>query len=164
MHDDKIAGLIEDSGRACIVIINKWDIVERDEDTMKLFTEALREKMPFIAYAPVLFVSALTGKRVDSVFETIDRVVKSMKTKVPTSRLNKLLEEVVSRHHPPVYRGREVRFYYATQTGNSPARFAVFTNHPDGVIDSYRRYMVNRFRESLDMEEIPLRVNFRPRR
>ena len=164
MQDEKIAGLIEDSGRACIVVINKWDIVDRDEDTIKVFTEELREKMPFIAFAPVLFVSALTGKRVDSVFDTIDRVVKAMNTDISTSRVNKLLEEVVSRHHPPVYRGHEVRFYYGTQTGKGPTRFAIFTNYPDGVIDSYRRYMVNRFRESLDMEEIPLRLSFRPRR
>ncbi len=163
-QDEKIGGLIEDRGKACIIVVNKWDLVEKDTDTMRICTEAIRSKMPFLSFAPLVFVSALTGKRVEGIFDTIDRVMEEGSRRIPTSKLNQLLAQFTKAHRPPAYRGREIRFYYTTQVGTAPQRLAVFTNYPAGVPDSYRRYLVNRFRESLGLMDVPLRISFRSRR
>ncbi len=163
-QDEKIGGLIEDRGKACIIVVNKWDLVEKDTDTMRVYTEAIRSKMPFLSFAPVVFVSALTGRRVEGIFDTIDRVMEEGSRRIPTSKLNQLLAQFTKAHRPPAYRGREIRFYYTTQVGTAPQRLAVFTNYPAGVPDSYRRYLVNRFRESLGLTDVPLRISFRSRR
>ncbi len=163
-QDEKIGGLIEDRGKACIIVVNKWDLVEKDTDTMRIYTEAIRSKMPFLSFAPLVFVSALTGRRVEGIFDTIDRVMEEGSRRIPTSKLNQLLAQFTKAHRPPAYRGREIRFYYTTQVGTAPQRLAVFTNYPAGVPDSYRRYLVNRFRESLGLMDVPLRISFRSRR
>ncbi len=164
MQDEKIAGLIERSGRACIIVVNKWDLVEKDTHTTKLYTERIHDMMPFLSFAPIEFISALTGKRAKEVFEAVDRVMEAGVKKTSTSKLNKLLTGFVSRHHPAVYRGKEVKLYYVTQTGTAPQRFTVFVNHADGIQKAYRRYLINRFRESLDLTDVPVRVSFRSRR
>jgi len=164
LQDEKIAGLIEDRGKGCIIVLNKWDAVEKETDTAKLYEERIRHAIPFLSYAPVLFVSALTGRNMEKIFEAIDRVDGEQKTKVPTSKLNALLKKFTSRSSPPSYRGKEVKLYYITQTGTLPLKFTVFTNLPEGVLESYRRYLINSFRESLKTTEVPLRVFFRSRR
>lgn len=162
-QDEKIAGLVEENARACCIVVNKWDMVKKDHRVSARYREAVCQKMRFIDYAPVLFVSALTGKGVDKILPTIDALYREATTRINTGRLNRLLKEVVSRHHPPVYRGREVKFYYITQTGVLPVRFTAFVNYPEGVPDSYRRYLVGRFREGLGLKNVPLRLVLRRR-
>jgi GTP-binding protein len=163
-QDERIAGLVESRGKCCIIVVNKWDLVEKDTNTIKEYTEKIHELMPFIAYAPVVYVSALTGKRTLDIFKVVERVREQSTRKFKTAVLNKLLEQFTIRHHPPVYRGKPIKFYYMTQTGTAPQRLRIFTNYPMGVPMAYRRYLINRFREALEIDGVPLRVSFRSRR
>lgn len=162
-QDEKIAGLIEDRKKCCMVVVNKWDLVEKDTRTADYATDTVRKKLPFISYAPVIFASALTGQRVPRVLETVDALVEKARRQVATSALNSALESVVSRYGPHAFRGKEVKFYYATQVGTMPPAFIIFTNHPEGVEDSYQRYLASGLREALGLEEVPLRLVFRER-
>ncbi|MDP2689777.1 MAG: ribosome biogenesis GTPase Der [Deltaproteobacteria bacterium] len=162
-QDEKIAGLIEERKKCCVIIVNKWDLVEKDTHTMKHATEAIRRKLPFLTYAPVLFTSALTGQRLPKVLDTVVEVFEKGKQRVQTSVLNRVVEGLYLKHRPPVHRGKEVKFYYAAQTGVSPPEFIIFTNFPEGVVESYKRYIVNGLRDSLGMETVPIKVYFRQR-
>ena len=162
-QDERIAGLIEDRKKCCVIIVNKWDIVEKDTHTTKHATEAIRNKLPFLTYPPVLFTSALTGQRVPLVLETATEVFDKSCERVRTSVLNKVVETLYYKHRPPAYRGREIKFYYATQSGTAPPTFVIFTNHPEGIIESYKRYVVNELRASLGMETVPMKVYYRQR-
>ena len=162
-QDERIAGLIEDRKKCCVIIVNKWDIVEKDTHTTKHATEAIRNKLPFLTYPPVLFTSALTGQRVPLVLETATEVFDKSCERVRTSVLNKVVETLYYKHRPPAYRGREIKFYYATQSGTAPPAFVIFTNHPEGIIESYKRYVVNELRASLGMETVPMKVYYRQR-
>ncbi len=164
MQDEKIAGLIETRAKCCVIVVNKWDLVEKETQTMVRATDMIRGKLPFISFAPVVFVSALTGRRTTGIFEAVDAVVLNSKKLVPTSRLNSVLSEAVDRYQPPQYRGRAVKLFYITQSGAGPPRFVVFTNHVEGIKDAYRRYLVNYLRGALGFENVPLRISFRGRR
>ncbi|HHD11632.1 MAG TPA: ribosome biogenesis GTPase Der [Deltaproteobacteria bacterium] len=162
-QDEKIAGLVEERGKACCVVVNKWDVVDKDHRVAARYKEAVYGKMPFINYAPVLFVSALTGRGIKRILPTIDAIYEEATRKIKTGELNRLLKQVVSAHRPPVYRGKEVKFYYITQTGVLPVRFTAFVNYPEGIPPSYRRYLVGRFREGLKLTSVPIRFSFRRR-
>lgn len=162
-QDEKIAGLIEDRKKCCVIVVNKWDLVEKDTHTVEYAADTIRKKLPFIPYAPVLFTSALTGQRVKKVLDTVDDIVERSRVRITTSKLNEALEEIQSRYRHPAYKGKEVKFYYMTQTGVMPASFVVFANIPEGVQDSYKRYLISSLRESLGMENVPIRIFFRSR-
>lgn len=162
-QDEKIASLIDARSRPAIIVVNKWDAVEKDSKTQIEITRRIKELMPFISYAPVIFVSALTGQKADKVFETIDRVADKSKVRFQTSVLNNAMESICARYRPPVYRGKEVKFYYVTQAGPVPPAFLIFTNFPDGLTESYKRYVENAMRDSLDLADIPVRLVFRKR-
>ncbi|MEE8575273.1 MAG: ribosome biogenesis GTPase Der, partial [Thermodesulfobacteriota bacterium] len=162
-QDEKIAGLIERRGRAVVVVVNKWDIVERDTHTIVRFTEDLHRRIPFLTFAPVVFVSALTGKRIPEILKAADEVSRQARTRITTNKLNNLFMEIKGRKEPPVYRNRRVKLYYITQAGVRPPTFVVFTNQPAGVPDAYKRYVINRLRESLDIANVPIRLYFRKR-
>jgi GTP-binding protein len=162
-QDERIASIIEDRKKPCIIVVNKWDIVEKDSKTTLRVEERLREKLSFISYAPVVFVSALTGQRVAKILSLVDAVVEEGARKVSTSRLNAVLREAVAAHRPPLYRGKTVKLYYATQFGTSPPSFLVFANRPEGIDDSYVRYLKKALRAGLGLERSPLRVVFRRR-
>ena len=160
-QDEKIGGLIEDRGKSVIVVINKWDVVEKETNTQKKFIEEMHYKMPFLSYAPTVFLSALTGKNIDKLIKAVGELRLEGGTEVSTSELNRVLESITRRHHHPVYQGREVRFYYATQIGTSPPKFMFFCNYPEGVAPSYKRYMVNSLREGLNLMNVPIKVIIR---
>lgn len=162
-QDERIAGLIEARGKCCVIAVNKWDTVEKETMTSVHATEEIYAKAPFISYAPVLFISAVTGQRTNNIFEAVDAVIEKSSEKVATSKLNKALGEITAANSPPAYRGKEVKFYYVTQTGTRPPVFTVFSNCPEGVKDAYKRYMINRLREMLGMDNCPVRVFFRQR-
>ena len=164
MQDEKIAGLIESRSKCCLIVVNKWDLVEKETQTMLHATESIKEKLPFIAFAPVVFVSALTGSRLPKIFEAVDTVVRDGAVSIPTARLNSVLKEAVARHPPSQYKGRAVKFFYVTQSGVSPPRFVIFTNHVEGVKNAYRRYLVNYMRDALGMENVPVLITLRSRR
>ncbi|MBI5233550.1 MAG: ribosome biogenesis GTPase Der [Deltaproteobacteria bacterium] len=163
-QDEKILGLVERRKRCVVVVVNKWDIVEKDTYTTKRFEEGFRAKAPFISYAPLIFVSALTGQRAAKIFDIIDMVYEEAHTKVSTSLLNSTLEDIKQRTRPPLYKDKEVKLYYATQTSVMPPVFTVFSNFPEGVTYSYRRHVVNELRERLGLKNIPLKVEYRKRK
>ena len=162
-QDEKIAGIIERRGKGCVFVVNKWDIVEKDTHTTLRFTEALVDRIPFLSYAPVVFVSALTGKRLPNILEAVQVVVEQLNSRVTTNALNKIFEEIKTRKPPPLYRNRPVKLYYITQTGVRPPTFVAFCNNPEGVVEHYRRFIVNRLRVSLAIENVPIRLYFRKR-
>lgn len=162
-QDEKIAGLIEDRKKCCIIIVNKWDLVEKETSTAEHVADALRAKLPFIAYAPVLFTSALTGQRVPKVIEKIDEIFEMSRRRITTSQLNSVFEPIASRHRPGSFKGKEVKFYYITQSAIQPPTFVVFTNIPEGVDDAYKRYLSNSLKEAIGLDDVPIKLFFRPR-
>jgi len=163
-QDERIAGIIEDRKKPCVIVVNKWDIVKKDTHTMALMEENIRERLAFIYYAPVVFVSALTGQRIERILPTVEGVLEEAGKKIPTSRLVKTLREVTGAHRPPLYRGKIVKFYYATQFGLNPPSFIIFVNRPAGITDSYKRYLTKGLRAGLGLSRVPLRLVFRERR
>ncbi|MBI5643051.1 MAG: ribosome biogenesis GTPase Der [Deltaproteobacteria bacterium] len=162
-QDEKIAGLIDDRKKCALIIVNKWDLVEKDTHTVEYAKDTIRKSLPFLTWAPILFTSALTGQRVTKVLETIDEVVERSKTRMTTSTLNGVFERITTAHRPGAYRGKEVKFYYITQAGVAPPSFVIFTNIPEGVSEQYKRYIMNGLRESLSLENVPLKIFFRSR-
>ena len=160
-QDEKIAGLIEDRSKSCIVVVNKWDIVDKETNTQKEFVEALHYKIPFLSYAPTVFLSALTGKNTDKLITSINSLHEEGETRISTSQLNSLLESITRKHHAPVYNSRDIKFNYITQVGTNPPRFMAFCNYPEGVLASYKRYMINSLREGLDLKNVPIKLIIR---
>lgn len=163
MQDEKIAGLIEDRGRCAVIVVNKWDIVEKDTMTTEHAKETIRKRLPFLSWAPVVFTSALTGQRVPKVLDVVNEVMSKASERIQTSRLNDAFETLYQKHRPPAYKSKEVKFYYVTQTGVAPATFVIFTNIPEGVADQYKRYLVNGLREAFSLEGVAIRLFFRAR-
>jgi GTP-binding protein len=162
-QDARIVGLTEEKGRALVLVVNKWDAVEKDEKTTQKYMDELRLKLPFATYAPVLFISGLTGLRVHKLMELVDRVRDRHLFRATTGPLNRWLKECTERHSPPVVRGRRLKLYYATQTSIAPPTIMISCNYPDSVHFSYHRFLVNQFREAFDVEGTPIRLIFRAR-
>ena len=160
-QDARIAGYCLDEGLACMILINKWDLVEKDHLTADRITKSLEREWSFLRYAPVLYVSALTGQRVGRVFELARRVYDNAGRRIATARLNDLLETWVRRKSPPSRRNRQPKISYIAQTGIHPPRFTLFVNDPELFHFSYQRYLINRIREEEDFEGTPIRLNFR---
>jgi len=162
-QDLRIAGYAYERGCGCIFLANKWDLVEKGGTSTAAFTDLLRDKAKFLGFAPVLSISALTGKRVSRILPLIDEVFRQYTERIGTGPLNRILERAVSHHEPPLVRGKRLKFYYATQAAVRPPTFICFVNHPDAVHFSYQRYLVNRLRDETGLRQTPLRVLFRPR-
>jgi GTPase len=161
-QDQKLAGRINDEGKACILVINKWDIVEKDSYTIYDYTEQVQSRMMFVDYAPIIFVSALTGQRVPKILDQVDIVAEQHRRRVATAVLNEVLTEALSWHSPPTTRqGKQGRIYYGTQVSASPPAIILFCNDPKRFNDSYRRYVENQFRTSLGFTGTPLRLIWR---
>jgi GTP-binding protein len=163
-QDERVVGLVHEEGKGIIICLNKWDLVEDKEKAYKRFMDEARERLKFADYAPVLTVSALTRQRVTKVFDEIDRIVAERQKRVPTAELNRLLERITAAHEPPLYRGKRVKYYYATQVGVKPPTFVVFVNFPEGVHFSYLRYIENHLREAFGYHGTPVRIYARRRR
>lgn len=160
-QDTHIAGYAMEEARGIVLVVNKWDLMK--EADVSEYAKGVRQAFRFIPYAPLLFVSALTGRRVGTVLEVALRVYQERLRRVPTSGLNRLLREAVASHSPPSKRGKRLRFYYATQAEVDPPTFVFFVNDPQLVHFSYRRYLENRLRERFGFEGTPLRLHFRRR-
>jgi GTP-binding protein len=161
-HQDlKIAHMAWEAGRGLIVIVNKWDLVEKDDKATHKFEKKAHEKAPFLKHVPFLFTSALTGQRVSKVLDIIQLVDEESRKRVSTSEVNERLGELLARRQPSQAAGREVKLNYATQVSVSPPTFAVFGNHPDLVEEHYVRFLHNGFRESWPFTGNPVRILLR---
>ena len=162
-QDVRIAGYTWERGRACIVLLNKWDLVKKDATTAKAHVDGVRERLKFLSFAPVWTISALTGQRTFKIFDSVKTVYEQYTMRVSTGRLNRVLETIIARYEPAMHRGRRLKFYYITQTSVAPPTFVCFANDPGGIHFSYKRYMVNQLRETLGLDKTPLRLVFRKR-
>ena len=162
-QDLHIAGYIEEQKKGIVVVVNKWDLVEKDAKTMDEYRAKAREVLDFMPYAPLVFVSAKFGQRVSQVLETALQVVGERQRRVPTSGLNTMLREAVAAHPPPSKPGKWTKFYYVTQADISPPTFVFFCNDPMGIHFSYRRFLENRLRDQFGFVGTPLRMSFRGR-
>ena len=161
-QDQRLAGRIEEDGRACVIVVNKWDAIEKDSHTMPAMEKELRAKLYFLDWAPMLFTSALTGQRVESIFAIAAVAVEQHRRRVSTSVVNEVLQEAVSWRSPPTSRGgRQGRIYYGTQVATRPPSFTLFVNDPKLFGDTYRRYVERQIREGLGFEGSPLKLFWR---
>jgi GTP-binding protein len=162
-QDSKIAGFAHEQGKAVIVALNKWDLVEKDNKTYPTFVNSVRSELPFMQYAPIVAISSLTGKRVDNLFPLIDRVYENTNKRIPTGVLNDVLNEAVAMVQPPSDKGRLLRIYYMTQASTQPPTFVMFVNDKDLMHFSYERYITNMLRDTFDFEGTPIRFIIRER-
>ena len=162
-QDLHIAGYVEERKKGMVLVVNKWDLVEKDARTMDEYRERAREALDFMPYVPLVFISAKFGQRVHQVLETGLLVVAERERRVPTAALNKVLKDAVANHPPPSKPGKWVKFYYGTQADVSPPTFVLFCNDPKQIHFSYRRYLENELREAFGFVGTPLRISFRGR-
>ena len=162
-QDTRVIGYAVERGRACIVLINKWDLVKDDTPRQERLLAEVRRATRFISYAPILHVSALTGHGLGRLWPLIDEVYGQYASRFTTNRLNRILQQAVASHSPPLYKGRRLKLYYTTQVGSKPPTFVIFCNDPDGVHFSYHRFLVNTFRRELGLGRSPLLIHFRER-
>jgi len=162
-QDVTVAGYAYEKGRAVILVVNKWDKLSKDNSTLGKYVEEMRRTFKYLPFAPVIFVSALTGQRVAKIMNEVEKVAQEYERKIPTPVLNKVLAEAVKDHQPPVFQGKRLKFFYITQDGTRPPSFVVFVNRAEGVHFSYERYLSNKLREAFGFTGTPLRLFFKDR-
>ncbi len=160
-QDTKVAGLAHEAGKACIIVVNKWDAIEKDGKTMQRMEEDVRRDLSYMTYAPVLFISALTGQRVDKLFALIDNVVNQAAMRIPTGVLNQVLNDAQARVQPPTDKGKRLKIYYMTQIGVKPPHFVIFCNDAKLFHFSYQRYLENQIRATFGLTGTPVRITIR---
>ena len=160
-QDTKVAGLAHEAGKACIIVVNKWDLVEKDDKTMDRMREDIRRDLSFMTYAPILFISAATGQRVNRLFELINYVNDQSATRITTGMLNSVLADAQTRVQPPTDKGRRLKIYYMTQVGVKPPHFVVFCNDKQLFHFSYKRYLENQIRGVFGLEGTPIIMSIR---
>ena len=160
-QDTKVAGMAHEAGKASIIVVNKWDLVEKDDKTMTRMTEEIRRDLAYMTYAPILFISAKTGQRVDKLFDMIDYVSNQATFRVTTGMLNTVLADAQTRVQPPTDKGRRLKIYYMTQVGVKPPHFVVFCNDRRLFHFSYQRYLENCIRSTFGLEGTPIILSIR---
>jgi len=162
-QDARLLSMVADKGRAVILLVNKWDVVEKDERTSGQYVKGLREAWTFVDYAPVEFISALTGKRVHKVLDMALRVKRNWEQRIPTAELNRFIEDFQRRFQPPVHRNRRPKIFYGSQVKAAPPTFMMVANYPKSIPTNYRRYILNQLRETYDFEGTPVKLFFKAR-
>ena len=160
-QDTKVAGLAHEAGKACIIVVNKWDSIEKDDKTMDRMRQDVRRDLSYMTYAPILFISALTGQRVDRLFDLINYVVDQASLRITTGMLNSVLADATARVQPPTDKGRRLKIYYMTQIGVKPPHFVCFCNDAKLFHFSYQRYLENQIRATFGLEGTPIRLTIR---
>lgn len=160
-QDTKIAGLVHEAGKAVLIAVNKWDLVEKETNTMRDMEAQVRQDLSFMPYAPVVFLSALTGQRVDKLYEVINQVAQSNAMRVTTGALNSVLADATARVQPPSDKGRRLKIYYMTQAGVKPPHFVIFCNDARLFHFSYQRYLENQIRGVFGLAGTPVRMTIR---
>jgi GTP-binding protein len=146
-----------------LMVVNKWDLVEKDTDTAHRYKVSIRKKIPTLAYVPLVFISALTGQRSVNVLKLCREVDDRQNRRIQTSELNRFVEDIVKRQHPAAVKGKHIKILYATQTEVKPPTFVLFCNYPKLLQKQYLRYIENRLRETYDFEGVPIRLKIKPR-
>ena len=160
-QDTKIAGLAHEAGKASIIVVNKWDLVEKETGTMEKMRKDIMRDLSFMSYAPILFISAATGQRTDRLFELINYVNEQSSLRISTGMLNDVLADAQARVQPPTDKGRRLKIYYMTQTGVKPPNFVIFCNSRELFHFSYQRYIENQIRSVFGLEGTPVRIVIR---
>ncbi|MDI6743139.1 MAG: ribosome biogenesis GTPase Der, partial [Smithella sp.] len=163
-QDAKIIGLAYERGKAGIIVVNKWDKIEKDNTTVGKFVEDIKSKVKFLDFAPIIFISAVTGQRAPKIFDLINTVYEQYTKRITTAQLNVLVEKAVQRNPLPRYQNRQMQISYATQTDVKPPTFVLFVNNTKGIHFSYERYLMNQIRESFGFDSVPLKLVFRKKR
>ena len=160
-QDTKVAGLAHEAGKACIIVVNKWDAIEKDDKTMDHMRQDIRRDLSYMTYAPIVFISALTGQRVDRLFDLINYVNDQASLRITTGMLNTVLAAATARVQPPTDKGRRLKIYYMTQIGIKPPHFVCFCNDAKLFHFSYQRYLENQIRSTFGLEGTPVRLTIR---
>ena len=160
-QDVRIAGYVHEEGKASVLVVNKWDLIEKDTHTMNEFKKKLSVDLAFMEYVPMIFISALTGQRVNKVMEVANEAYAQNSVRISTGPLNDIIAEAVSITEPPSDKGRRLRIYYGTQPATNPPTFVLFVNDPELMHFSYKRYLENYFRKSFGLTKTPIRLNIR---
>jgi len=162
-QDVTVAGYAYDRGCGAVILLNKWDLVSGRPEAFKKFQRELQLRAKFMSYAPVLAISALTGKNVQRIFPVVDEIHQQYSRRVTTGQLNRIIQEATERTPPSMHRGQRLKFYYATQIAAKPPRIVCFVNHPAAVHFSYRRYLINQIRLGTGLDKVPIFVSLRQR-
>ena len=157
-QDEKIAGIAHESGKGTIIVVNKWDLVEKDNNTVKAYTDRIRTALAYMPYAPIVFVSALTGQRLPNIYKLIAHVQNQRNTRITTGMLNDILSEAMMRTQPPSDKGKRLKIYYMTQNAVAPPTFVLFCNSVELFHFSYQRYIENCLRETFGFEGTPIKM------
>ncbi len=163
-QDAHIGGYILEAGKSVVIVVNKWDAIEKDSYTMQSFIQEIRQELQFLDYAPILFVSAKTGLRVEQILPTAIRIQEERLVRIPTSKLNQILQEAIERHAPPAHAGRSLKIFYGTQVRSDPPTFLVYVNDYRLAHFTYLRYLENCLREEYPYEGTPIRIVLKNRR
>ena len=162
-QDSKVAGLAHEAGKGCVIVVNKWDAIEKDDKTMQEYRKKLEVDFAFMSYAPILFISAKTGQRIDKLFEAIKMVANNNAMRITTGVLNDILAQATARVQPPTDKGKRLKIYYMTQASTKPPTFVCFVNEAELFHFSYQRYLENRIRDTFGLDGTPVRFLIRER-
>lgn len=157
-QDAKIAGEAHEAGKGVIIVVNKWDEYEKETGTMEKYRKNIYNKLSYLSYAPIIFISAKTGQRIDKLFDLINNVAEQNSKRIPTSTLNQVINEAIALVQPPSDKGKRLRIYYGTQVATKPPTFIIFVNKKDLFHFSYERYLVNQIRKEFGLEGTPIRI------
>ena len=160
-QDTKVAGIAHDEGKACIFVINKWDLIEKDNKTLGNYTNEIRDMFPFMNYAPILFVSAKTNQRMNRILDTVDQVAAEHSKRISTSQLNDVIGEAVMLNQPPSDKGKRLKIYYGAQTGVKPPKITLYINNKELTHFSYQRYLENKIRENFGFEGTSMQFEYK---
>ena len=163
-QDLKIAGIIKDAGKACLILVNKWDLVEKDNTTAAKYEKQIRRELDFLNYAPFLFVSAKTGQRLGKVLQLVNTVMESYTFRISSNRLNQVIGEITALHQPPSIKGKMLKIYYTKQIKVKPPTFQLNVNEPEGMHFSYQRYLENKLREYFGFTGSPIRIQMKAKK
>ncbi len=157
-QDTKIAGEAHEAGKGVIIVVNKWDAVEKETGTLEQYKQEIYQKLKYLSYAPIIFISAKTGQRVNKLFELINYVAEQNNMRISTSVLNQVINEAIAIVQPPTDKGKRLKIFYGTQAGTKPPTFVIFVNNKELFHFSYERYLVNQIRKEFGLEGTPVRV------
>ena len=157
-QDAKIAGEAHEAGKGVIIVVNKWDEYEKDTGTMEKYKKDIYTKLSYLSYAPIIFISAKTGQRIDKLFDIINNVAKQNAKRITTGMLNQVINEAIALVQPPSDKGKKLKIYYGTQVATKPPTFIIFVNKKELFHFSYERYIVNQIRKEFGLEGTPVRI------
>lgn len=160
-QDTKIAGEAHEAGKGVIIVVNKWDAVEKETGTLEQYKQEIYQKLKYLSYAPIIFISAKTGQRVNKLFELINYVSEQNSMRISTSVLNQVINEAIAIVQPPTDKGKRLKIFYGTQASTKPPTFVIFVNNKELFHFSYERYLVNQIRKEFGLEGTPVRIMVR---